>query len=181
MVSQHRNTMSSLHCVTGRVQLPGVSLRLESAVGQPQHGVHDIAHCLRARGVVAEPSHERHGAAVSRVLKHNLIGHELIVEARCREGVRQAHVEVEHVAQREDGARRDLGAAGGADDKVRLAVGPLNDDGRDGREGPLAGADEIGRARNVTEAIGLVVNGEVVPGSLVSFMKMEARTSRYLG
>jgi hypothetical protein len=25
------------------------------------------------------------------------------------------------------------------------------------------------------------VNSEVVPGSLVSFMKMEARTSRYLG
>lgn len=101
-------------------------------------------------------------AVIIRVLDIDNVRAELVVQTGLRQRLGRRQVPVEHVVQVLDGGGNNTTAARRADHKVQLAVGLLDDDGGNGGQGPLAGADVVGRAGDVAEGVAGAGDAEVV-------------------
>lgn len=85
------------------------------------------------------------------------------MEPRFRQAFPDRRVLIEDVPQILHRGGDDAAPARGADDIVQGAVVAILDDGRgNGRQGPLAGLDEVGGRGRVPEGVGLVGDGKIV-------------------
>lgn len=107
-------------------------------------------------------SHTRHGSVIKSPLELDNVGHELVVQARACEGRGHVHAVLKDVPEDLGGGGDDAGATSGADSDIESAVGMLDDDGRDGRERPLEGADKVSWRGEVAEYVGNARNRKVV-------------------
>ena len=105
---------------------------------------------------MAAQAHVLDRRIVIRPLEADLVGDQLIVQARHSERFRRRRAAVEHVPQVLDRAAR------GADGEVQGAVGVLDDGGGDGGEGAFARADVVCWRGDVAEGVGGAGDGEVL-------------------
>ena len=111
---------------------------------------------------MAAQAHVLDRRIVIRPLEADLVGDQLIVQARHGERFRRCRAAVEHVPQVLDRGGDDAAAARGADSEVEGAVGVLDDGGGDGGEGAFARADVVCWGGDVAEGVGSSGNGEVL-------------------
>jgi len=87
------------------------------------------------------------------VLDPDFVGQPLMVQPRCRHRRGDIHMVIEHVDDHLQHRRNDAAAAGRTRHQHRLAV--LQHDGwRHRRQGPLAGAGQVGLESDQTEGVG---------------------------
>lgn len=85
------------------------------------------------------------------------------MQPRLRQALRHRLVLIKHMPQILHRRRDDPTPARRPNDKVQGPVGRKFDNSRrNGREGPLARLDKVGRGRRVAEGVGLAGDGEVV-------------------
>lgn len=103
---------------------------------------------------MAAALHRPYRFVVEAVLEADLVGDELVVQARLGEGVNGAHVAVDQV---DDALHRgccNATAACCACHEIERAVGVGDNHGRDGGQRSFARLDVVGRRWDVTELIG---------------------------
>lgn len=111
---------------------------------------------------MAAQAHVLDRRIVIRPLEADLVGDQLIVQARHGERFRRRRAAVEHVPQVLDRGSDNATAARGADGEVQGAVGVLDDGGGDGGEGAFARADVVCWGGDVAEGVGGAGDGEVL-------------------
>ena len=85
------------------------------------------------------------------------------MQSRLRQALFDRLVLIKNMPQILHRRRDDPTPARGPNDKIQRPVaGKLGNSRRDGRQGPLARLDKVGRRRRVAEGVGLARDGEVV-------------------
>lgn len=129
---------------------------------------------------MASTRHECDRRIIVRVLEHDLVRYELVVEARLRKRPGGRHVLIEDVPQVLDGGGDDARATGGADDEVERPVGILDNGGRYRREGTFTGADVVRGGRYVAEGVGGTRDGEVCTECTINLVLKAKRKEKYV-
>lgn len=87
----------------------------------------------------------------------------LIMKPRLRQALLDRLILIKHMPQILHRRRNDPAPARRSDNEIKRAVVQIFHDSRgDGRQGPFARLDEVGRGRLVAEGVGLARDGEVV-------------------
>jgi hypothetical protein len=144
------------------INLPRLPRRFKRPIPQPPQRLRRALPRPNPRHIMAAQAHVLGRRMVIRPLEADLVGDQLIVQARHGERFRRRRAAVEHVPQVLDRGGDDAAAARGADDEVEGAVGVLDDGGGDGREGAFARADVVCWGGDVAEGVGGARGGEVL-------------------
>lgn len=110
---------------------------------------------------MAASLHERDRVVVEGVLERDVVGNQLVVQARLGQRFGCTQPPVEDVDDALHRGRDDATAAGGAGDEIQRSVRMRHHGRRDRRQGPLARSDVVGWRGHVSKGVGRAGNREV--------------------